>query len=1028
MARTLKSVALAMLAIAVLATLALYVWLSRAIDRALIPPAVPHNVESILDYRGQAPAETPSGRSAVDERASLLLTSDRDKPWTRWWWPGADVEVDSLIRQLDAMKAAGFGGVEIQPFSLGLTRMSDVQTVQRVLEFDTPRYYQILDALMTHAGEIGMQVYLNHLSGWPAGGPHVPLQASMHEYLFAEERIEGGRVVEMALPEVAPGLNAYAMALFELMRGFDGYNFARGEETLVSVVAAKPIGGKRSWNPLDGSDTVILDPSSVVVLDDHVDNGVLRWEAPSGEWLIVATYLIPSGEPPILVASKQSGYVIDHLDPELLIAHYNYAFGQRTGLDRHYGRGFSGFFNDSLEYKLDVMSSADMLDEFQARQEYDLRPYLPLLAIDGGDNFYLRDAAQFRTNPNYAYSTDIDDRIRHDFLTSRSEMIIERFISASSAWAAQHGLNSRAQSYGFDLDVIRALGANHIPETEQLYAGGSEMFLKMASSAGELYGRNLVSAESFVWKGRDYAIGPKHLKAATDLLLHSGINQIIYHGMAYQTQDQGNHEAYVETFGDMGWFPWSQPNFDLTFSLNAGPVSPLWKIVPDLNQYITRSQALLRQGQADVDLYIYYPFMGIPTSYGASVTATQEFLVNGYLPDETSESLEIELVELPFFTPATNSVDTRIEWLERLQTVIAALNSHGITWRFINDHAIQENLLGSKGGSEGSHKPAILVFDAPALSLATAQTLNTGDGVYHRVLFMGTLPQQVPGYKDYSQKDAALRSLINSLSASRIVESPQAIVDAIESRVVFSRASTIRRHSRTLSDGREVHFFTNQSLDPVETSIQFPAHTEDTPVFWFDPVSGNQWQAFPDEGSRIDVRLAPLQSIFVLVGETLTPTASPIWERGLKADWQVVDTAVWSVVADETPVDTAAVFIDAQTDERLVSAAKIVYRSTLQIDGSGRYLVDLGDVDGVAQVMVNDVPLPTPAFPPYTIDITDAVTAGENSLLVEVRPPLRNKLVALALSGEPRYTQHLVHQEELTKGGLKGPVRLGQVN
>ena len=33
----------------------------------------------------------------------------------RWWWNGDCIEVDELERELDIMKAAGIGGVEINP-------------------------------------------------------------------------------------------------------------------------------------------------------------------------------------------------------------------------------------------------------------------------------------------------------------------------------------------------------------------------------------------------------------------------------------------------------------------------------------------------------------------------------------------------------------------------------------------------------------------------------------------------------------------------------------------------------------------------------------------------------------------------------------------------------------------------------------------------------------------------------------------------------------------------------------------------
>ena len=45
----------------------------------------------------------------------------------------------------------------------------------------------------------------------------------------------------------------------------------------------------------------------------------------------------------------------------------------------------------------------------------------------------------------------------------------------------------------------------------------------MASSAAALYGRPLVSAESFVWSQRDWSTTARKLKAAADKLLLAGV-------------------------------------------------------------------------------------------------------------------------------------------------------------------------------------------------------------------------------------------------------------------------------------------------------------------------------------------------------------------------------------------------------------------------------------------------------------------------------------------------------------------------
>src|SRR5688572_22208622 len=52
-----------------------------------------------------------AGANARDWPAVIRQT----KPWTRWWWQGSAVEPDSLTAQLEALKAAGIGGVEITP-------------------------------------------------------------------------------------------------------------------------------------------------------------------------------------------------------------------------------------------------------------------------------------------------------------------------------------------------------------------------------------------------------------------------------------------------------------------------------------------------------------------------------------------------------------------------------------------------------------------------------------------------------------------------------------------------------------------------------------------------------------------------------------------------------------------------------------------------------------------------------------------------------------------------------------------------
>ncbi|MBK8991512.1 MAG: hypothetical protein IPM40_07355 [Gammaproteobacteria bacterium] len=380
----------------------------------------------------------------------------------------------------------------MQPFLSGMLNIENEATWERVYGFDEPPYYGTLDAVMSAAAERGMQLDLTHFSGGPPGGPEINLDDSLTVMAHAAERVKGGRTVALELPKPGAGASEYIFTAMEFT-GADFINFPAANARLLSVLAARVVAGEHGWSPFDLDDTVTLDPASVQVLTARVEGGVLHWEAPPGEWQIIASYLLPSGEVPMGAAQKPQGFVVDHLRKRQVLGHYEYAFGKRTGLPAHYGRGLRGFFNDSLEFRVKRMSVEDILPEFRARRGYDLEPLLPAIYVEGKDNVYFREIVGIHAAPEFELTAQ-DERIRHDYQKTLSDLVIERFVETSASWAAQRGLVSRGQSYGMDLDILRALGANTIPETEQLWAGGSDLGLKMASSAAALYGRPLVSA------------------------------------------------------------------------------------------------------------------------------------------------------------------------------------------------------------------------------------------------------------------------------------------------------------------------------------------------------------------------------------------------------------------------------------------------------------------------------------------------------------------------------------------------------
>ena len=666
------------------------------------------------------------------------------------------------MRQLEELDAAGFGGGEVQPFISGMMSIEDQAAWERVYAFDKPAYHQTLDHLMSAATARGLQLDLTHFSGWPPGGPEINLGDSLTVIAYAEEKVSGGRSVSLELPKPHAGPSEYIFTAMEFA-GADFINFPAEHARLISVVAARALAGKHAWSPFDLDDTVTLDPGSVQVLTERVENGVLHWDAPAGEWRIIASYLLPSGEVPMGAAQKPQGFVVDHLRKPQVLGHYEYAYGQRTGLPAHYGKGFRGFFNDSLEFRVKRLGVEDILGEFAARRGYDLEPLLPAIYIEGKDSVYFREIVGIHAAPEFAL-TPLDERIRHDYQKTLSDLVIERFVEASAAWAAERGLVSRAQSYGMDLDILRALGANTIPETEQLWAGGSDLGLKFASSAAALYGRPLVSAESFVWIQRDWSTTARKLKAAADKLLLAGVNHIVYHGTPYPWTGDAS-----KPYGEEGWTPFSAPKNPAHFSSIVGADNPaLWPDVPQINRYIARSQNLLRQGHPAIDVLIYYPFLGF---HGANPeSGAAEPLLNGSLPDADPPADVREdplltqgkkLLDKTFTLPPTPP-DEREEWVKKLLPLVRELDRRGISWGWVNDHALQGGKIGARTlNGLGRQLPGGAVAegaDDRAANAACARRARAG-GCCGGVSPV-SCPARQPGYLDAEQGDARCGRLV----------------------------------------------------------------------------------------------------------------------------------------------------------------------------------------------------------------------------------------------------------------------------
>lgn len=132
-----------------------------------------------------------------------------NKPWTRWWWLGSAVDKDNLTRELEAIAAAGFGGVEITPI-YGAKGFES-----RFLPFLSPKYVEMLAHVTSEAQRLQLGVDMATGTGWPFGGPQVtPADAELKVAFDAEGKLSP-RPSNFKVKRSAPGgeglvLNPYS--------------------------------------------------------------------------------------------------------------------------------------------------------------------------------------------------------------------------------------------------------------------------------------------------------------------------------------------------------------------------------------------------------------------------------------------------------------------------------------------------------------------------------------------------------------------------------------------------------------------------------------------------------------------------------------------------------------------------------------------------------------------------------------------------------------------------------------------------
>jgi hypothetical protein len=588
-------------------------------------------------------------------------------------------------------------------------------------------------------------------------------------------------------------------------------------------------------------------------------------------------------------------------------------------------------------------------------------------------------------------------------------------------WAARRGTKFRIQGYGIPPAVVSSGAGVDLPEGE----GAQWKTLRAArwaSSVGHLYGRPVISSETWTWlHSPSFRATPLDMKAEADLHFLQGINQLIGHGWPY-TADGA---AYP------GWRFYAAGVFN--------DKNPWWIVMPDVARYLQRMSFLLRQGRPANDVALY-----LPNDDGWA----------GFVPGKVGSFIDALAQRIgPDVMPAIIDAGFNLDFVD--DTVLAA----------------QARVDGGALVIGQNRYSAIVLPGVERMPPSTIRSLEAFARQGVRVFATRRTPSLAPGYlataADHGEVAGASARLFRGTDPAGVfVERDGGLGPAITSRLAPDMAVSAGKgdigfvHRRV--EGGDVYFVANTSnerraFDATFRSGGDRAERWDAMTGATAPVGARR--AGTGGGAAVALDLAPYESAVIVfrpgaasraAGQPGAGASAPapidisagwrvtIGPARTPADWAALrswtddeDTRFFSGVGVyEKDVDVPAAFLRRGLSVRLdLGAAKAI--AVGQLRTGMQAWVD-APVREAAVVSVNGRRAGSAWCPPYEVDVTALLRPGPNRLRIEVANLAINHLAGRALPDYKllnlRYGTRFEPQDmdkvQAVPAGLFGPIRL----
>ena len=673
------------------------------------------------------------------------------------------------------------------------------------------------------------------------------------------------------------------------------------------------------------------------------------------------------------------GLVLDHFDMKAF-AKYSHTF---VPLLKKSHSPLRAIYNDSYE-AYGSNYTPDLFAAFQRLNGYDLRKHFDVLSKKKAE-------------------TEEENQIFADYHRTMSTLLQHNFALPFDHWINSMGFTSRNQAHGSPGNLLDIYAAADIPEAEFF---GSKPFdipgyrvdpeydsttfgipdiraLKLASSAANLTGKKLVSAETATWLGNHFKVSIAQVKPVLDQVFVGGVNHVFFHGATYSPPEV----AWP------GWLFYASTNFN--------PQSHFWEAMPALNKYIENVQTILQANPTDSDALLYFPMEDVwHKNNGSGKLHTLELHANSR------------------------------EWLKNTSFGHWAglLQDKGFSVDYISDELLSDLELTPaktfKTKAGGNYK-VLLIPAAHYISVETLERLAKWVKQGYPVYFLEHLPLQL---NTYNQTKEAKERWENARSAllMRVLSDPT-------DRLARLGVSVEPLASQGLSFIRKktpkgaAYFVTNLNSKFTEGTISLKKLSGNVEIW--DPLTDSK--TYGKKGSEVFLTLAPGQSVIIQpVAKIPSVTAMP----AIKIRTEIEPTNLRVQIDSKTiALPDFNYYTSLDTSIAATSSARYTFNLTLSADQiANAKVLHLAELRDMAKVRINGKDIGMIWSLPFQLAVPDGILQEQNQVEIEVVSNSANRIRKMDQQGvvwknfyeinfvDIRYKPFDASKWAIEEGGMKG--------